>query len=91
MKNLLEYNGYHAKIELDEGVKMRKKYEMIDDLDIAIKLLTKAKEEIGKSEVSKINGNICTAYNAEYSLNKVKRNCTTARELILNVRKGCEQ
>lgn len=68
---------------------MTNKEELLSDIDLAIGIMQKAKKEIQTANTS-TDGTITHAYCGEYSLEKIRRNCTTARELILNVRKGCE-
>lgn len=68
---------------------MRNKHGIVKDVDTAIALLEKTKLELLKADVSE-NGDIRTSYNGNASLEKIKRNCTTVRDLILDVRKGCE-
>ncbi len=68
---------------------MTNKKELLSDIDLAIGIMQKAKAEMKKANTTS-DGNITGTYGSEYSLEKIKRNCTTARELILNVRKGCE-
>ncbi len=61
---------------------------MLNDLDVAMALIAHARDELGKADTDR--GEVTPACCGQYSLAKVKRNCTTARELLLNVRKGCE-
>lgn len=67
----------------------RRKNDMLRDLDLATALIARAREELLKVETAS-HGEVVSACAGQYSLAKVKRNCTTARELLLGVRKGCD-
>lgn len=68
---------------------MRNKYEIIKDVGTAIALLEKTKCELQMTGINE-HGDVRPSSTGDYSLEKIKRNCTTVRDLILDVRKGCE-
>ena len=65
------------------------KEEMINDIDLAMSMLIKTRHELEKVGTNE-DGKVYTAYSGGYSLAKIKLNCTTVRDLLLGVRKGCE-
>lgn len=67
---------------------MGNKEEMLDSIIVMKYLLKEIDNELRKART--IDGRIFYSDNGEYSLEKVKPNCTTIRELLLELRKDCE-
>lgn len=66
-----------------------KKEELLKNLQMSIDLLEKTKRGAESIETDK-DGFIMFTHGSGFTLSKIKRNCTTARDLILEARKCCE-
>lgn len=61
--------------------------EMLESVKVIKFMLNETEKELLKSDSAQ-NGSINPNYDC--SLEKIKRNCTVLRELLLQLRKGCE-
>ena len=70
---------------------MKTKEEMLTDINLSIELLKKTKEELEKVENACYKkSTVDISLRREYSLNRIARNCITVRDLLNNIRKGCQ-